>query len=543
MFFIKNCITYVVRTLTLTNNSTYRITTKCKTIYLRWTLFSNSLLLKVCNFSFNKLLLSFTRPLFFSKFDWSNARKASPFTVRWNPVRRPYGKITIVNSVIIADNLAYYLWAIFALTFSNRYEKHWDLKAEKWLFTLKPREDLFLARSVKWLDKWKPDTFMDAVTGISLRWWYKLLTNAVTKGSVSLDLRISLRWWYKLLVSESIEVYIRSLSFGFHYIQGCTFLLFIDACLTDDEPLWEPIEWSLVQTWILVIFMFGWIAENLIVSRYGSYTGRDKRVWMAWYKTFWFIEVYYVINFAIAALFVITPFYFEINYHLSSIYTWWHWYSRAFFFKFISIFSIILYLSYLLQISIRWLHWKKGLLVILIINIFLSYLIYTHFIMSFFGYFTDSTWYLKNRTNDYIQLSHTPARWGHGAANADHRSFHNSKSVFWFKNDGPFASAFLLFHLYLFLSLFFVYIYWITLFRRVYTMKEIPLTYTTYCVSTLKQFFYSFLMIYILVFISFIIQYWRLPIEFFWGINATSWYSNLWFILNDYFYFLLSILF
>lgn len=125
--------------------------------------------------------------------------------------------------------------------------------------------------------------------------------------------------------------YWRSFSFGFYYIQGFCFLLFIDACLTDDEPLWEPIEWSLVQTWILFIFIFGWIAENLIVSRYGSYTGRDKRVWMAWYKTFWLIEIYYVINFAAAACFVITPFYFETSYILPFIYTWWNWYSRSFF--------------------------------------------------------------------------------------------------------------------------------------------------------------------------------------------------------------------
>jgi hypothetical protein len=48
----------------------------------------------------------------------------------------------------------------------------------------------------------------------------------------------------------------RTFGFGFYYIQGFAFVLFIDACLTDDEPLWEPIEWSLVQTWILFIFSF-----------------------------------------------------------------------------------------------------------------------------------------------------------------------------------------------------------------------------------------------------------------------------------------------
>lgn len=124
----------------------------------------------------------------------------------------------------------------------------------------------------------------------------------------------------------------KTYSFGFSYLQGFLFLLLTDACLTDDEPLWEPVEWSLVQSWILFIFCFAWIAENLIVSRYGSYTGRDKRVWMAWYKTFWLIEGYYAVNYGIVCLFIIVPFYFELNYSVSFVYSWWHWYSRVFFF-------------------------------------------------------------------------------------------------------------------------------------------------------------------------------------------------------------------
>lgn len=347
---------------------------------------------------------------------------------------------------------------------------------------------------------------------------------------------------WQFIIREVREIYVRSFSFGFYYLQGLVFVLFIDACLTDDEPLWEPIEWSLVQTWILVIFLFGWIGENLIVSRFGSYTGRDKRVWMAWYKTFWLLEVYYVVNFGAAALFVIVPFYFELNYSLAFIYTWWHWYSRAFFFKFISLFSVVLYLSYVLQMSVRWLNWKKGMFLIILINIFLSYLIYTHFIMAFFGYFTDPVWYQRTRTNDYVQLSHEPSRWGWGPAKKDHFTYHNVKTVFWFKNDGPVASAMLIFHMYLFLSLFFVYIYWITLIRRVYSMKEIPLTYTTYCVSSLKQFFYTFLMLYGFIFFSFIIQYWRLPMELSWGWNTTSWLGNFTTVLLDYPAFVLQIL-
>ena len=333
----------------------------------------------------------------------------------------------------------------------------------------------------------------------------------------------------------------RTFSFGFYYLRGFAFLLFIDACLTDDEPLWEPIEWSLVQTWILFIFCFAWIAENLIVSRYGSYTGRDKRVWMSWYKTFWLIEGYYVLNYGLVSFFIMAPFYFETNYNLSFVYSWWHWYSRVFFFKFTAVYAVILVLANLLQISIRWLNWKKGLFAILLINIFISYLIYTHFIMAFFGYFTDPVWYQKYRSVDYIQLSHEPSKWGWGSAKKDHFSYHNVKTVFWFKNDGPFAASFLFFHLFLFFCIFFLFIFWLSLLRRVWSTKEIPTTLTTYCVSSLRQFFYFFLLLYAFIFLSFLTNYMRFPVEFAYFISYRSWFSNFIHIIVDYIYFILSV--
>ena len=333
----------------------------------------------------------------------------------------------------------------------------------------------------------------------------------------------------------------RSFSFGFIYIRGFIVILFIDACLTDDEPLWEPIEWSLVQTWILVTFSFAWIAENLIVSRYGSYTGRDKRVWMSWYKTFWMIETFYVLNYGVVSAIVIVPFYFETNYNLSFVYSWWHWYSRVFFFKFLSVYSIVLLLANLLQISVRWLNWKKGLVLIITINIFLAYLLYTHFIITFFGYFTDPTWYQKVRPIDYIQLSHEPARWGWGPAKKDHFTYHNVKTVLWFKNDGPFASSFLLFQTFMFVCIFLTFIWWVSLCRRVYSMREIPQTFTTYCVSSLRQFLYLFLLLYLFVFLSYLSNYWRFPMELAFTINSNPWIYNFWLILRDYPTFLLSI--
>lgn len=320
---------------------------------------------------------------------------------------------------------------------------------------------------------------------------------------------------YKFVVGE-----------GFMYLRGLFIIFFVDALIADDEPLWEPVEWSLVQSWILFIFLFAWIAENLISSRYGSYTGRDKRVWFSWYKTFWLIEGYYVISMGAASIWVMVPHYYEITYGVSFIYSWWNWYSRVFFLKFISLFSITLLLAHYLQISIRWVNWKKSFYLILLINFFLGYLLYTQFFIAFFGYFTDPRWYSKTRLVDYVQLSHEPSRWGWGDIRRDHFTHHRSRTVFWFKNDGPFASAFLFYNFMIFICLFSLYLYWIVLIRRVYVTQEVTFTYTTYCVSALKQFFYFFLLLFLLVLLSYTFIYWRMPNEFIWTINSISWFEN-----------------
>lgn len=340
-----------------------------------------------------------------------------------------------------------------------------------------------------------------------------------------------------------LNVFRRSIGDGALYIKGMVILFAVDAALTDDEPLWEPVEWSLVQSWILFIFAFAWIGENLIGSRYGGYTGRDKRVWTAWYKTFWLIEGWYLISMASAALFVITPFYHEITYTLPLVVSWWNWYSRVFFFKFISLYSLVLYLGYYLQLNVGTFHWKKSFALIILINMFLSYLLYTHFMMCFFGYFTDPNWYHKTRLVDYVQLSHEPHKWSWGSAKRDHFSYHKSTTVFWFKSDGPFAGALLFFHMMFLLFLFAMYFYWLSLLRRTYATQEVTFTYTTFCVSALRQFFYFILMLYGLVFFSFIVSYWRLPIEYLWVGAYPSWTATVFSIVQDYPSFLLSIIF
>lgn len=361
-----------------------------------------------------------------------------------------------------------------------------------------------------------------------------VMTNYFSKTNIGFEFYYAIKTYTTPFKVYVLETYRQTLGEGFFYLRGLFLILFIDAALTDDEPLWEPIEWSLVQTWIMFIFGFAWIAENLITSRYGSYTGRDKRVWFAWYKTFWLIEGWYVLSMGAAALFVIVPFYYELTYSMSFVVSWWNWYSRVFFFKFISMYTIILLMAYYLQINMRWFHWKKSFVIIVFINFFLAYLLYTHFIMSFFGYFTDSSWYKKTRFVDYVQLSHEPNKWSWGNAKRDHFTYHKVSTVFWFKNDGPFAAAFLFFHFMFFFFLFLLYLYWITLVRRVFATKELTYVYTTFCVSALKQFFYYFFMLYILVFVSFIICYWRFPIEFYWTLNSYSWFENVGQVFMEY---------
>ena len=161
-------------------------------------------------------------------------------------------------------------------------------------------------------------------------------------------------------------------------------VVFGDYIFSDDEPFWEPVEWSFIQTWILFIFMFAWIGENIIASRYGSYSGRDKRVWLSWYKTYWFVSLGYVISLGAASLFVIIPFYHELNYTVSFTFSWWDWYTRVFFFKASLSCSVLLLVTTYLTVTVSSNSWKKNFTLVLLINLVLSYLLYFHWVIEYF---------------------------------------------------------------------------------------------------------------------------------------------------------------
>nr|APW82391.1 hypothetical protein [Urostyla grandis] len=170
---------------------------------------------------------------------------------------------------------------------------------------------------------------------------------------------------------------------GIIFFRGLIIIFGLDGLLSDDEPLWEPIEWSLVQTWLLFIFLFAWIGENLIASRYGSYVGRDKRVWFAWYKSFWLIEAWYLISYGAASLFVIVPFYYEITYSIAFLVSWWDWYTRVFVFKFVSILFLLLFLGTWVSINVRWIGWHKLFAVLVAITLVLIYLFFSSFLQRY----------------------------------------------------------------------------------------------------------------------------------------------------------------
>lgn len=366
---------------------------------------------------------------------------------------------------------------------------------------------------------------------INLRFFGAFIYTYITASRFLQNLANEIQLFFKLFIADGVK-----------YWRGLLIVFGADALIIDDEPLWEPIEWSMVQSWILFIFLFAWIAENLIVSRYGSYTGRDKRVWFSWYKSFWLINLWYVLTLSAVTFFVITPFYYETNFLMSYTTLWWNWFTRAFFFTCFSILGISNLLVFLIQANLRWFNWKKIFLIVLLITFLFSYLLYVHFFMAFFSYFTNVNWYTSTRMTDYIQLSHEPNKWGWGAKKRDHFSYHKSTTVLWFKNDGPLAAAFMFLQFLFFISLFVTYMYWIVLLRRIYVTQEFSYTYTNYAISSLKQFLYFASLLYLFIFMSYFICYWRFPIEFIWITNSYPWFSTFISIIKAYPSFLLTLI-
>ncbi len=327
---------------------------------------------------------------------------------------------------------------------------------------------------------------------------------------------------------------------GMSYIRNLLIVLLIDTMLIDDEPLWEPLEWTLTQTWVLFILLFSWIAEVLITGKYGSFTGRDKRVYQGLFKAYWLLLGWFAFNVLLTIVLLATPFYFETNYSVSAIVSWWNWYNKIFFCRLTALYFIIAVIFTVMSLGLKWISWRKLLTLSLAVLFILSYLFYTQFIITFFAYFTDEVLYKKTGWSDYNGLSHGPLKWGWGSAARDHFSYHQTPTAFWNKNDNVYSSAMFLCNIFIVFVLFLTTFQWLLVVRRIYAGKEISFTFLTYGISTVKQFFYSLFCLFPLALISFFYQYLRTSGEFFWYDKVTLIFDNYWNTLSDYPAFVLS---
>lgn len=326
---------------------------------------------------------------------------------------------------------------------------------------------------------------------------------------------------------------------GLNYLKQLFLILIIDCCLMDDEPLWEPVEWTMVQSWLLFFFIFAWISETLISGRYGSYTGRDKRVYLGLFKAFWFMELWFNFNMFLTCIFIIVPFYFELTYTVSYIVSWWSWYDRIFFFKIILFWIIIDFILNIIIIGVKWMDWKKLFICSNIITIILMYLLFTQFINTYLAYFTDILWYKKTSWCDYNRLSHNPQKWGWGDVDRDHFNYHKTTLTFWFKNDSLYASALFFINMINFLLLIITIMQWILIIRTLYTTHQISYTFLTYGVSTLNMYLFNLFSLFIFILTSYLYIFIKTSTDFLWIVFKLDFfnilYINLTFIMNSIF--------
>lgn len=320
---------------------------------------------------------------------------------------------------------------------------------------------------------------------------------------------------------------------AWYYIRGLFLIFILDSLIIDDEPLWEPLEWSLVQTWILFFFIFAWAAEVIFSSRYGSYTNRDKIVWMGLYKVYYLFGLWFFFNILITTIFITLPFYYEITYSISYLVLWWNWYNSIFFYKFTTLLSFIMILLNTLKFAIRWKLISYLYIIFTAVLFILFYLLYFNFITIAFAFFTDVNEYKQHGWMNLSRLTHGPLKWSWGLNSRDHFSYHRTPTVFWYKNDPQIAASMLFLNIFIFLSLFTFILKIAALIRSIYSSGEISHNLVTLLCSTFKHFYYFILSISAFVVVSLIYHFVRFPYELYWFTRLSYLFSIQTDILYD----------
>lgn len=300
------------------------------------------------------------------------------------------------------------------------------------------------------------------------------------------------------------------------YILFLVSFLLIDILLLDDEPFLEPIEWSWIQSFLLYTCLFAWLVETIVSSNYGSFTGRDKRVYIGLFKCYWFIELLFMFTVFITAVFIWTPFYFEITYKVSHIVSWWSWYNRIFFFKYITIFFILDIIISILFINLKWFNYKKIFMLMSLILICLFYIFYFQFLIIFFGYFSDILSFKNNNLTGFNKLQEGPYRTHWGDSNRDFFNYKRSSLNIWYKNDSQYALSVFFINIFNFLSISFLIIQLILILSKIFWTKKISYSLLTYFNSSLNNFFLFYIFFFSFLVIIFIYQLMRYTNDFSW---------------------------
>ena len=300
------------------------------------------------------------------------------------------------------------------------------------------------------------------------------------------------------------------------YIYILKILLILDFFLYEDEPFFEPSDISLLQVYLLYLFLFSWIYDNIIKSRFGYFTGHDKILFIGLFKTYWFMKLFFILNLTIIFIFLYLTFFYELNYSLSNFFYFWDYLSLYYFFKISSIYIYILIICNVILIANRWLNWKFQFILSLVILILLFFIFYFLFINLFLSFFSDKNRFDKINWLDYFSISKGPKKWGFGDKKFYIRKLfnhHDCNYSYWFKNNFFMSSFFFLFNFFFLFFMFILIIKWVFFIKYIYLNKDISYTFLTFIIYNIKQFYLLLLSLSILSLSSFLVIYFRSPAD------------------------------
>ena len=305
----------------------------------------------------------------------------------------------------------------------------------------------------------------------------------------------------------------------------CLFTIFatfaFELLLVDDEPLWEPIEWSVFGSWFLFYSVWTWFLAVYLSSRYGSYSPQDRIVWEGLYKVNIFFEFSLLFNMLFITIFVTLPFYYEVTYSVSNIVLWWSVYNMRVFLKVGLLFSIFYKVSYFMRTQLRWFGTFRLLLFLLVLFIIVSFLLFFLFINFLLAPLADTYSHIRRGWMGLEQLTQGPCRWGSGPNSRDHFSQHKSSTVFWFKNDPLLSGSLFFFCLLFYLYVFFLYIQVFFLLCSVAITRRVSFNNLSVLICSFRKFGIFIYFFWLFFLVSFLYNIIRLPI------NPTQ-YSRFW---------------